>query len=308
MHTRVMTRWVLVALSVGCLAATGCQKEAGPGSGQARSRPAPGGEGAAPKAAGCPVGRFQVVKITPGEAAGGDVDVRLSGGTSMTIELTVDGTWTLTDDGDNPLEARVSAPGAGSVSGTATVRGSLRGTYARAGSTYGFRQEGGDGTVALSSPAGRDSRDIETVGPALVPGGTATITCSGTKATIKSDSVTMTLKRTGDSPAGESAAGGGSGGGAGGGDEGGAGGDLTLRGRLKVHNVRCGGRDIVVASTVSTVNLQGTCGKVRITGDKNTVNVAGGGTVVITGRLNTVNVRGGAQVDDRGSLNNVNES
>jgi hypothetical protein len=303
-------RWIPIMVATGCLAAAGCGG-VGPGAGAPAGQNAPKAGTAKNASAECPVGRYRVTKMTPGPAVDtGDYDVRLSGGTSMTIEFTAAGKWTLSDDGGRPLRATVSAPGVGSVSGTATVRGELTGAYARSGSDFAFTRNGGSGSVALRSPAGNDRKSITAVGEALAPSGTATITCSGDKATVKSENVTMTLKRTdgggeGGTDGGDTSGGGGSGASAGGGESAGA---LVLRGTSRVHNVNCAGRDIVVTGRSMTVNLGGKCPKIRVTGDQNTVNIDQTDSVVITGTSNVVNVAGGrAKVDDRGSSNVINQ-
>lgn len=311
----MQTRWIPIMVAMGCLAAAGCGG-VGPGVGTPAGQNAPKAGTAQNANAECPVGRYRVTKMTPGPAVDtGDFDVRLSGGTSMTIEFTAGGKWTLSDDGDRPLRATVSAPGVGSVSGTATVRGELTGAYARSGSDFAFTRDGGSGSVALRSPAGNDRKSITAVGEALAPSGTATIKCSGDKATVKSENVTMTLERTGGGGKAGADTGGDTGGDSGGGSAGSGGGDggggsagaLVLRGTSRVHNVNCAGRDVVVAGRTTTVNLGGKCPKVRITGDQNTVNIDQTDSVVVTGTTNVVNISAGnAKVDDRGSSNVIN--
>lgn len=305
-------RWIPFVMTIGCLTVAGCGG-GGQGAGNSARHGAPAGGEAKSSTTECPVGRYRVTKMVPGAAVDtGDLDVRLSGGTSMTIEFTDDGKWTLGDNGKRPLRARVSAPGVGSVSGSATVRGELTGTYVRSGSSFGFRRDGGSGSVALRSAAGNDRKSITAVGEALAPSGTADIKCSGDKATVKSENVTMTLKRVGGAGAraGEGAGGGDTSGGSGGGAS--ATGTLVLKGQRKVHNVICDGRSVVVEGSTMTANLAGTCPQVRVTGDRNTVNARAANSVVITGSNNVINIAGAAsggpaKVDDQGSANIVNQ-
>src|SRR5688572_13315574 len=63
------------------------------------------------------------------------------------------------------------------------------------GATFEFEQDDVDGTVTLTAPAGEQEYDMEVVGPALAPGGSATITCQPDRVDFVSTSVTMTLSR-----------------------------------------------------------------------------------------------------------------
>lgn len=324
-------RWVLVMVGVGCLATAGCGSQAPPGA-RAAAGPPVADPPASAAAAACPVGSYEVSRLTPGESSdAGDPDVRLSGGTSMTIELAADGNWTLTDDGSSPLKARMKGPGGASVTATATVRGSLHGTFVRSGDSYGFdfARSGGDGTVEISSPAGRESKSIDSVGSAIVPDGSASVRCSGETATVTSESVTMTLRR---SDGGVAVAAGGARGpkdtddkgedkgdvkpdddGTEDGDESSGGdqprvgpdGTLILEGRSTSYDIRCDGQDVEIRASVSTVSLRGSCDRVDINGNRNRVAIEAAEVVDIEGNRNEVFIGDAGDVDDDGSGNRV---
>lgn len=305
------TRWIPITVTaIGCLMATGCTgagQDAGPA-----ARPGAAGQGTDDARTECPVGKHRVTRITPGPAIDADgLRVQLSGGTSMTIEFTGDGEWILRDSGKKRLKATVAAPGVGRLTGTARIRGKLSGTYAQGRDNYTFTQGTGTGIVVLRSSVGSDHKSITAVGPALVPDGTATVTCSGDKTTIKSENATLTLRRIGDSGSGEGEqAGGGNASGGGGGDGGdpsGAG-TLVLKGPSRVHNVNCRGREIVASGSAMTVNLEGKCSRVRVTGNSNTVNIDRADAVTITGAGNVINIDdANAKIDNRGASNGVNQ-
>lgn len=85
-------------------------------------------------------------------------------------------------------------------------------------------------------------------------------------------------------------------------------GKLELGGRFQVHSASCAGKHVVVDGTYTTVNLQGKCGRVLISGDHNTVNIQDAGAVVLTGRVNVINLQSKVGVANRGFRNQINES
>jgi hypothetical protein len=85
-------------------------------------------------------------------------------------------------------------------------------------------------------------------------------------------------------------------------------GELKLGGRMQVHNASCVGKHVVVDGTYTTVNLQGKCGRVLVSGDHNTVNIQDAGAVVLTGRVNVINLRSKVGVANRGFRNQINQS
>jgi hypothetical protein len=68
-------------------------------------------------------------------------------------------------------------------------------SHRRAGNAFVFEEKSADGTVTLSTPLGSRGYDMEDVGSALAPTGTATITCRPGGAEFVSESVTMDLRR-----------------------------------------------------------------------------------------------------------------
>jgi hypothetical protein len=83
-------------------------------------------------------------------------------------------------------------------------------------------------------------------------------------------------------------------------------GELKLGGRGQVHNTSCVGKHVVVDGTYTTVNLQGKCGRVLVSGDHNTVNIQDAGAVVLTGRANVINLQSKVGVSGRGLRNQIN--
>ena len=111
-------------------------------------------------------------------------------GGSLVLDLRADNTWRLSGDGARPVTFQV-----GQYTVDAQIDGTLSGTYRRAGTTFVFERHDASGTVTLVTPVGSKDYDMESVGSALAPAGTATITCGPETVDFTSDSVTMTLKR-----------------------------------------------------------------------------------------------------------------
>jgi len=110
-------------------------------------------------------------------------------GGSLILDLRADNTWQLRGDGSRPVTFRVDQ-----YTVDARIDGTLSGTYRRSGTTFVFTQEDADGTVTLATPVGSKEYDMQAVGSALAPAGTATITCKPDTVDFASESVTMTLK------------------------------------------------------------------------------------------------------------------
>jgi hypothetical protein len=145
-----------------------------------------------PDPARCFLGSFDVVSITAkdGIATPAGTARPAGAGGSLVFDLRPDETWQLRSDGTRPVAFQV-----GPYTVDARIAGTLRGTYQRAGTAFAFEQDGADGTVTLSSPAGEREYDMDVVGPALAPSGTASITCQTDTVEFVSASVTMTLRR-----------------------------------------------------------------------------------------------------------------
>lgn len=83
-------------------------------------------------------------------------------------------------------------------------------------------------------------------------------------------------------------------------------GELKLGGQRQVHNTSCVGKHVVVDGNYTTVNLQGKCGRVLVSGDHNTVNIQDAGAVVLRGRANVINLQSKVGVSGGGLRNQIN--
>jgi hypothetical protein len=297
---------IATALSAGVLAlitaCSGNDNSASPST-STESTPAskatsePSSESAEP-AGECPVGEYEVTKITG--KSGADVQgqrlVATSGG-GLKLALDNDGTWTLTGDG-----AKVKLTAAG-VTVTATVDGSAEGSYAKAGNEYAFKQEGATGKVTLDKDvAGTSSLPMSDVGPALAPSGTATLTCGPGTLTVSSESVDLELKQTGG-PGGTGGGTGGTGGGTGGG------GTLTINDSAQSQIVDCAGRDVVISGSTNKLTFTGSCGTVSINGSRNEVTLAKVGAIRVNGSFNKVTWSdGNPATSNNGTGNSISQN
>jgi hypothetical protein len=132
----------------------------------------------------CPVGTWQLSAIEPADGIDtGAGELTFTGGGSMILELAGDGTWTVTDDGANPVDVSLDTGGA-VVPGTATIVGEAEGRYAGQGDSYLFEDDSSSGTVELSAAGYTETLSMEDVLVAIVPTGQATVTCQGGTLTI----------------------------------------------------------------------------------------------------------------------------
>jgi hypothetical protein len=140
----------------------------------------------------CFLGTFDVMSITGKQGISTPLGSAKPAGTggSLTLELRADNTWQLRGDGARPVTFQIEQ-----YTVDARIDGTLSGTYRRSGTTFVFKQDDADGTVTLATPVGSKEYDMESVGSALAPTGTATITCGPETVDFTSESVTMTLKR-----------------------------------------------------------------------------------------------------------------
>jgi hypothetical protein len=195
----------LVSTMAGCTIETGQPAQGGqpavsaapaastPAASTAPTNPAKPSEAAAPPVdpAQCFIGTYAVVSIVGRqgiETVAGTAKPAGDGG-SLVLELRAN-TWTLRGDGSKPVKFEV-----GPYQVDASINGTLRGSHRRVGNTFVFKQEDAEGTVTLSTPIGSKEYDMEDVGPALAPAGTATLTCGPDTLDFVSESVTMTLRR-----------------------------------------------------------------------------------------------------------------
>lgn len=213
MHRAFQYRGAVFALVVAGLAAalSACQSGTG---GDGTAAPPPAGQGGPatsaadtarsvappspsvnqppPDPSRCFVGSYTVASITghQGITTPAGAARPAGGGGSLVFDLRADNTWQLSSDGSRPVVFEV-----GPYTVDAVINGTLKGSYQRSGSSFLFEQDDATGTVTLSTPIGSRDYDMDTVGPALAPSGTATVTCGADGAEFVSQSVTMTLKR-----------------------------------------------------------------------------------------------------------------
>jgi Protein of unknown function (DUF3060) len=233
---------------------------------------------AAPAGGQCPVGNWEVTTITgkSGATVNGVPVVAKSGG-GFTLAIGADGKWTLT--GTN---ASVTLEAAG-LSVAATVNGTAEGDYAKTGSNYTFRQQRATGKVTLKQAVGGvSSWPMDQVGPALAPGGQATLTCGAGTLELSSESVVLALKGTGGGGApqqSEPTTGGGSSGG---------GGTLTLVESAQTRTIDCAGRTVDITGSANRLTFTGSCAAVHVNGSKNELKIAQVGQITVTGSFNKV--------------------
>lgn len=253
---------------------------------------------AAPAPAGgtCPVGEYEVTTI--GGKGGTEVNgvpiVAKSGG-GLKLSLTEEGAWTLAGDG-----ASVTLEAAG-ISVEATVEGSAEGKYTKVGSDYAFQQEKSTGKVTLKKPvAGVSSLAMDEVGPALVPGGKATLTCGADTLTISSESVNLELKRAGGSggaPTTSTSSGGGT-----------SGGTLTINDSAQTKTIDCAGRNVALNGSANTLTFTGSCGAISVNGSKNEIALEKVGQITVNGSANKITWSSGdPKVSNNGTGNTISQ-
>lgn len=308
MRTTITTA---AALGLLCLvtACGGTTTAGSPASGPSSEAPAdtatsgPAGAPAPVGEAGCPVGEYQVTKITGKSGAQvNGVPVTAKSGGGFTLALTADGKWTLT--GNN---ATVTMEAAG-LSVDATVNGTAEGDYAKIGANYAFRQGHATGKVTLKKAvAGVSSWPMDQVGPALAPGGQATLTCGQGTLALESESVVLDLKSTGGGASG------GGGGGApaptptGGGSSGGA--TLTLVDSAMTKTIDCTGRNVAVTGSANKYTFSGSCGEVSIKGSKNDIKIGTAAAITVTGSFNHVSWSdGNPKTSNTGTGNTIGQN
>jgi hypothetical protein len=241
----------------------------------------------------CPVGEWAVTAIDgkSGATVGG-VPVVAKSGSGFTLTLTAANTWTLA--GDN---ATVTLEGGG-LSVNATVDGTAEGDYVGAGETYTFRQQRASGRVTLDREvAGVSSWSMDEVGPALVPGGQATLTCGPGTLEIGSESVVLALSAVGEgtqtSGASETP------------EQDGSGGTVTIDESGTTRTIDCAG-EIVVNGSANELTVTGTCASVTVNGSDNKVRIADAGEIVVNGSVNTITwSEGDPKTADNGQGNSI---
>jgi hypothetical protein len=236
---------------------------AGPASAAASSpQPAPAGD--------CPLGTYRLTAITSKRGVStpiGDLKVTAGGG-GITMTFGADGTWRLSASGSQPLTLET-----GGISAQGTASGEVRGRYVRIGDSLGFQQQASSGEVTVRYQGSSRSVPMDEFATALAPSGVTTATCTGADLTLTSETVDLTLVRTGSSGSAGSS---------------GSSGVLTITGTARPRDEECQGRKVVVESTATPVRLRGDCPSVEIRGRSNTVDIDRVDEIVITGSGNTV--------------------
>jgi hypothetical protein len=250
----------------------------------------------------CPVGEYQVTKITgrSGTQVDGVPVVAKSGG-GFTLALTADGKWTLA--GNNATVTLEAA----NLSVDATVNGTAEGDYAKIGDKYAFRQQHATGRVTLKKAVGGVSGwPMDQVGPALAPGGQATLTCGTGTLALESESVVLDLKSTGGaSGGGAPATPTGTGGGASGGSTGGT---LTLTDSAKTKTIDCAGQNVSITGSSNTYTFTGSCGEMAVNGSKNEITIAKVGQISVNGSFNHVTwSSGNPKTSNNGTGNTIGQ-
>jgi hypothetical protein len=249
----------------------------------------------------CPVGEWAVTTISGKSGANvGGVPVVARSGSGFTFSMTATNTWTLT--GDN---ATVTLEGGG-LSVDATVDGTAEGDYARTGETYTFRQQRASGRVTLDqSVAGVSAWSMDEVGPALAPGGQATLTCGAGTLEISSESVVLALRAedggtqggstptsgTSESP-----------------EPGGGGGTVTINESGLTRTVDCAGQGVAISGSANNLTFTGTCTSVTVNGSRNEVRIADVGQIAVNGSFNTITWSDGdPTTSDNGQGNSIGQ-
>lgn len=247
----------------------------------------------------CPVGEWAVTTISGKSGASVDgVPIVARSGSGLTLSLTAANTWTLA--GDNATVTLAS----GDLSVDATVNGTAEGDYAKTGETYTFRQQSASGQVTLDhAVAGVSSWSMDEVGPALAPGGQATLTCGADTLEISSESVVLDL-RAADA-------------GTGGGEQTseaseppqqGGGGTLTIEGSGSTKTVDCAGQSVVITGSANNLTFTGTCTSVTVNGSSNKVGIADVGEIAVNGSINTITWSDGdPKISNNGQGNSIRQ-
>jgi hypothetical protein len=263
MWMRIRRWWVMALVAATAACASGSSPAAQSRTASSPTPAAAGAAGAATSGGPCYAGSHAVRSITgrqPVDTPEGAVTPAGSGG-SLVLELRAGGRWTLSSDGSAPAVFQV-----GRYTAEAVITGSLSGGYVSAGATVVFHQDAASGTVLLRTPAGSGEVPISSLGPALAPGGSATITCASGSVRLDSASVTMDLA---PAPAGQ----------------------LVINQSGVERTDACGGRSVAVQGSSDRLHLTGDCPSVEIVGSSNAVNVERVDQVSINGSYDRVTWR-----------------
>jgi DUF3060 family protein len=291
---------VMVLAGVGLLAA-GCDvgvretdEDGSPpatpdGSTPGASAGSPGGDYPGP----CPVGTWQLSRIEPLDSIGiGAGELSFVGGGSMVLGMAGDGTWTVADDGSDPLDATLVAGGA-QASGTATIEGSAEGRYAsQGGDDYLFEDDRSDGTVELTAPGYSETLGMDDVLAAIVPTGQAEVTCSGNALTIAGTHALWEFAYIGGGSSSEGTAGA---------DE-----ESTAVAITAGGSYDCEGGSVRVGEVAGlVVELTGDCATVYIDSTGNEVGIESADILVVNGAANTVDIQQVNEIQVTGAMSRI---
>lgn len=304
MRTR---RWVLVAAAAGLggLLLAGCEVKVGSSDDTTEPTTADTADGQptdgpADYPGPCPVGDWQLTNLDSRYEAGG-VSLEFTGASSMKLTLTQDGRYSLTDDGSQPLNVDAEA-GNNSAAGTLTVNGSSEGTYIQAGERYVFDEDSSQGSVELATTAVNETFTMGELTGALSPSGEAKVTCTGSTLAIETDIVEMTWSYAGGAPgSGEPSSDQAAPTSEPGGNQP-PGGDLTVS-TGGAHD--CGGRNVMIGSVASPVQLTGNCATVTVTGSANSLRIAQADTVTVSGSGNSIRAAKVGAINVTGTGNSI---
>jgi hypothetical protein len=239
----------------------------------------------------CPVGTWQLSGIEPADGVDTGVgELSFSGGGSMVLQLADDGTWTVDDDGSDPLDASVDTGGS-VVSGTATIEGSAEGRYAGQGDSYLFEDDGSRGTVELSAAGYSETLGMEDVLVAIVPTGQAAVTCEGSTLTIDGGQARWEFTYIGGDSSSEGVV------------------DAESGETLEVTasgTYDCQGGSVRVTEVPGlSVQLTGDCAVVSIDSTGNDVEVESADRLIVSGAANTVDIRRVDEIEVAGAMSRV---
>jgi DUF3060 family protein len=286
-------RGLVIVLSVAMAACANGSSSPAASTGHAPASPSgsPASVAGGGPAGPCYAGTHAVRSITghqPVDTPAGAATPAGSGG-SLVLELRTDGRWALTSDGSAPAAFQV-----GPYAATAGIKGSLSGGYQAAGTQLAFHQDAATGSVVLRSAAGATNFPMSSLGPALVPGGSATIGCAADAIRLESASVAMELApapgaatqpvpppaTAASAPPPATAA-----------PAPPAAGQLVIHQSGGERTDACGGRTVAIQGSTNRIHLTGDCPRVEIVGSSNTVDVERVDQITITGSYDRVTWR-----------------
>jgi len=136
---------------------------------------------------------------------------------------------------------------------------------------------------------------MDQVGPALAPGGKATLTCGPGTLKLTSESVTLDLKSAGSPTTSTTSP-----------TSGGSGGTLTIADSSQVKIIDCAGRDVALNGSSNKLTFTGTCGTVSVKGSKNELTLPSASQIAVNGSNNKVTyASGNPKISSNGTSNTI---